>query len=193
MAWSSLPRHWFPPKGTGEPRLSPVSGALHFLSHPSPRCCRARHAYFLRDGASHWFPQSGTEKPRISQRGMRASSCGKHAAVFLPFEISRLLRQLVLRQIETAVHCAEKYSSNEAGVGLDQTGSSLRSISMIKTAITRTRIHHGALARHANARSCQLWALHRAARRRRLPDLQHAQSASTKHWPYCAEACRTRP
>src|SRR6476620_1627660 len=40
VAWPFLSRDWFP-HGTGEPWLSPVAGALHFLSHLSPRCCRA--------------------------------------------------------------------------------------------------------------------------------------------------------
>src|SRR6185437_5747383 len=71
VAWSSLPRHWFLHKEPESPGSPPVAGALQFLFHPLPRCCRACHAYFLCDGASHWFPLSGTEKPCIRQRGMR--------------------------------------------------------------------------------------------------------------------------
>jgi hypothetical protein len=41
-----------------------VAGALHFLSHPSPRFCRALVAYFLCDASpSHRFPMAELRSP----------------------------------------------------------------------------------------------------------------------------------
>ena len=51
------------PQGTGEPWLSPVAGALHFLSHPSPRCCRALVAYFLCDAPVTQVPRAEPRSP----------------------------------------------------------------------------------------------------------------------------------
>ncbi len=78
------------PRGWGSPLSLPPFASLLPRSRCLLFCVTARHA---------GSPQSGTEKPCISQRGMRGFFyCGKHVAVFWPFEISRLLRQLVLRQ-----------------------------------------------------------------------------------------------
>src|SRR6478672_3071159 len=110
---STFPRATGPPQGTAEARLSPVSGALQFPSHPPPRCCRARNAYSVCDETYEYVtlvsPERNREAPRYSAGGGGASLLS-FAGNRLPFLISRLLRQLVLRQIETAAHCAEKYS-----------------------------------------------------------------------------------
>ena len=109
----------------------------------------------------------------------------------LPF--SRPPRQSALRHIETAAHCAEKYSSNETGVGFIGRGVTLWSIPNAQAHHHRTIGRRVALARCRNSRSSQLWSLQRGARFRRVPNLQHARPASSTLGRHCASAYRARP